>query len=185
MTKFIPSRALVSRPSDPSWWTPECSESVTAKQRTWKRMTQAPSPQHLQSARQATRSCTAQLQRALVTHTTRLKERLARGNLTDKQWWPTIKRTSGEQRNSFPTIRSPDGTEHVFNKDKANFLVNTLLLSAASTRTTSLTAIFLPHDSVHSGSSATFTSARLQYSANYSDSSPPRQLAPTTYLPEF
>ena len=64
-------------------------------------------------------------------------------------------------------------------------LVNTLLLSAASTRTTSLTSISLPHDSVHRGSSATFTSARLQYSANYSDSSPPRQLAPTTSLPEF
>ena len=47
MRKFIPSRALVSRPSDPSWWTPECSESVTAKQRAWKWMTQAPSPQHL------------------------------------------------------------------------------------------------------------------------------------------
>ena len=121
MRKFIPSHALVSRSSDPSWWTPECSESVTAKQRAWKRMTQAPSPQHLQSARQATRSCTAQLQRALVTHTARLKERLARGNLTDKQWWSTIKRAGGEQRNSsFPTISSPDGTEHVFNKDKAN-----------------------------------------------------------------
>ena len=70
MRKFIPSRALVSRPSDPSWWTPERSESVTAKQRAWKRMTQAPSPQHLQSARQATRSCTAQLQRSGNTYHT-------------------------------------------------------------------------------------------------------------------
>ena len=33
MNHFIPSKKLVTRPSDPPWWTPECTAAVRAKQR--------------------------------------------------------------------------------------------------------------------------------------------------------
>ena len=124
MRKFIPSRALVSRPSDPSWWT-------------------------------------------------------SNGGLPSS--------ALAESNGTLPSLQSAVRMEQNMCSIRIRqiALVNTLLLSAASTRTTSLIAISLPHDSVHRGSSATFISARLQYSANYSDSLPTRQLAPTTYLPEF
>ena len=121
MKQFIPSRILVTRPTDPSWWTPECSDAVSAKQLAWKQMSRSPSPQHLVNARQATRACATRLQRAQALHTAQLRQRLASGNMTDKQWWSTIKRAGGVQRNSnFPTITGDDGKEHVLNHDKAN-----------------------------------------------------------------
>ena len=36
MEQFIPSKNLTTRPSDPRWWTPECSTAVLAKDRAWK-----------------------------------------------------------------------------------------------------------------------------------------------------
>ena len=61
MKLFIPPRILVTRPTDPSWSTPECSDAVSAKQVAWKQMFRSPSPQHLVNARQATRACATRL----------------------------------------------------------------------------------------------------------------------------
>ena len=84
-------------------------------------MSRSPSPQHLVNARQATRACATRLQRAQALHTAQLRQGLASGNMTDKQWWSTVKRAGGVQRNSnFPTITGADGKEHVLNHDKAN-----------------------------------------------------------------
>ena len=36
MNRYIPSKQLRTRPSDPKWWTPECSIATNAKNRAWK-----------------------------------------------------------------------------------------------------------------------------------------------------
>ena len=78
------SSILVTRPTNSSWWTPECSDAVSAKQLAWKQMSRSRSPQHLVNARQATRACATRLQRAQALHTAQLRQRLARGNMTNK-----------------------------------------------------------------------------------------------------
>ena len=35
MNKFIPSKVMRTRPTDPIWWTPECSAAVEAKRKAW------------------------------------------------------------------------------------------------------------------------------------------------------
>ena len=42
MQQSIPSKNLVTRPSDPSLWTPECTAAVRAKQFSWKRFRRNP-----------------------------------------------------------------------------------------------------------------------------------------------
>ena len=78
-------------------------------------MSRSPSSQHLVNARQATRACATSLQREQALHTAQLRQHLASGNMTDTQWWSTVRRNS-----NFPTITGDDGKEHVRNHDKAN-----------------------------------------------------------------
>ena len=83
MHKFIPS----TRPSDPQWWTPECTESRTVN--------------NYSSQARYSRSCMAakncQLQ-AKIGYQSRLRVRLTSGNLQAKQWWSTVKRAAGDKR---------------------------------------------------------------------------------------
>jgi len=41
MKRFIPSRLLVTRPSDPAWWSPECNNAVERKSQAWERARRA------------------------------------------------------------------------------------------------------------------------------------------------
>jgi len=121
MKRFIPSRTLISRPTDPVWWTPECTDAVNRKKKFWKSARKNPSPQSLESAADASASSSAQLRRAQAAHQASLRQRLSSGNLNDKQWWSTIKQAGGQVRNTtFPTLIGSDGSEHVSNSEKAN-----------------------------------------------------------------
>ena len=84
-------------------------------------MSRSPSPQHLVNTSQATWACARRLLRAQALHTAQLQQCVASGNMTDKQWWSTVKQTGVVQPNSnFPTNTGADGKEHVLNHDKAN-----------------------------------------------------------------
>jgi len=39
MKRFIPSKTLTTRATDPPWWTPECSSAIQQKDKAWKRHT--------------------------------------------------------------------------------------------------------------------------------------------------
>ena len=59
MQQFIPSKMLVTRPSDPSWWTPECTAAVCAKQLSWKRVPRNPVQQNEDRYRLSSSNCAA------------------------------------------------------------------------------------------------------------------------------
>ena len=42
MHRLIPSKTLSTRPSDPRWWTPECTQAIQAKRRAWLAMRHHP-----------------------------------------------------------------------------------------------------------------------------------------------
>ena len=46
MHRHIPNKRLTTRPSDPSWWTPECTAAVQAKRRSWDRLHTYPSKEN-------------------------------------------------------------------------------------------------------------------------------------------
>ena len=46
MHRHIPNKRLTTRPSDPSWWTPECTAAVQAKRRSWDRLHKYPSKEN-------------------------------------------------------------------------------------------------------------------------------------------
>ena len=43
MHRHTPNKRLTTRPSDPSWWTPECTATVQVKRRSWDRLHKYPS----------------------------------------------------------------------------------------------------------------------------------------------
>jgi len=123
MKRFIPSRTLVSRPSDPAWWTPECTSAVNHKKKAWKHAADDKSPLSRKSAEAAAQQCTQQLRRAEAAHYQSLSRKLSQGGMTDKEWWSTIKKAGGQGRNTaFPTLVGSDGTEFVSNIEKAECL---------------------------------------------------------------
>ena len=120
MHKFIPSKMLSTRPADPQWWTPECTEPVKAIHRAWK---QWRTLNNYSSQARYTRSYTAakycQLQEK-SSYQSRLRVRLTSGNLHAKQWWSTVKRAAGDKRVSdIPTLRNSNGELLITNRDKA------------------------------------------------------------------
>ena len=120
MHKFIPSKVLSTRPSDPQWWTPECSESVKAKHCAWKQWrTLNNDSSHARYTRSCTTAKNCQLQ-AKSSYQYRLRGCLTSGNLQAKQWWSTVKRAAGDKRCSvIPTLRNSNGELLISNRERS------------------------------------------------------------------
>ena len=121
MRRYIPSKQLCMKPSNPSWWTPECTEAVAQKQRAWRRLCADRSSAQLQArynvAKHSANHCLATAKQAF---TASLAQKLASGCMASGEWWRTIKKASGHGNSpSIPTLRSTDGTEHDTNRSKA------------------------------------------------------------------
>ena len=113
MQQFIPSKMLVTRPSDPSWWTPECTAAVRAKQLSWKRFRRNPIQQNEDRYRLSSSNCAACIRQAKARESARLRWILHSGSLPSKKWWSTVKKAGGEGRNaSISIIRGDHGQEH-------------------------------------------------------------------------
>ena len=120
MKSFIPSRQLVTRPTDPAWWSPECTAAVLAKQRAWKAARGDTSDQRQADARRATAQCNRVIQSAKLARHTALRNKLTSGNMSGREWWTTIKQACGSRRNAtIPTLTDQSGTEHLSNSEKA------------------------------------------------------------------
>ena len=121
MRQFIPQKRLLTRPSDPSWWTPECTVAVRAKYNSWKRLQKHPSKSNADTYKALSAQSAICLREARNREMDRVRHRLQQGSMRNKQWWSTLKAAGGDGRQcSIPVIRDANGTEHVTSQDKAN-----------------------------------------------------------------
>jgi len=119
--RFVPSKVLTIRSSDPRWWTPECSQARAAKDKMWRRWRKNPTCDILKSMYiDAVNTSIRVTNRAMNSHQSRLRESLQNGSLKDKQWWSTMKSASGVGRCSdIPLLVTSDGSECVTGSEKA------------------------------------------------------------------
>ena len=124
MNKFIPSKVLRTRPTDPVWRTPECSAAVEAKQIAWNLHRRNRDNVVLQEAYNLTRTATANcLTRTQVLHMQQIRRKLLSGIMRDTEWWSTVKRAGGHGRQStIPVLVDKSGQEHTRSCDKAEVL---------------------------------------------------------------
>ena len=85
MQQFIPSKKLITRPSDPSWRTPECTATVRAKQTAWKRWRKNPDSAHQEAYNTASSNSITCLSHAKAQETARIRRRLSSGSLQSKE----------------------------------------------------------------------------------------------------
>lgn len=113
MSRFIPSKELVTRPTDPTWWTPECSKAMKEKDRYWKAWRRNKQDDHAKAAFLASVNQSAMcLWRAREASDRDTRTKLRSGSLRDKQWWCHIKRAAGVTRApDIPLLISNDGKE--------------------------------------------------------------------------
>ena len=108
----MPSKKLITRPSDPSWWTPECTAAVRAKQTAWKRWRKNPDSANQEAYNTASSNSITCLSHAKAQETARIRRRLSSGSLQSKEWWSSIKKAGGVGRNGgIPVIRDDQGNE--------------------------------------------------------------------------
>lgn len=121
MTQFIPSKTLCTRPSDPSWWTPECSSAVSAKQKAWKAWRRARSDASRKGHFVDTvQHCVTTLHAAKLAKEHKLRTKLAAGNMKDKEWWSCLKQAGGNGRHSdIPLLVDNTGAQQATNLEKA------------------------------------------------------------------
>lgn len=124
MTRFIPSKTLKTRPSDPAWWTPECSAAIARKRAAWRFFCKhRHDPAAKDAYRQACTSSTQYLARAKTIHLQQLKRKLAAGSMQNREWWSAIKQAGGHGRSdTIPVLADPTGQDKIRNKDKAEVL---------------------------------------------------------------
>ena len=121
MHRHIPNKRLTTRPSDPSWWTPECTAAVQAKRRSWDRLHTYPSKENEDLYKTHCARCVACLHNAKERGLAAVRQRLKSGSLQDKQWWSTLKAAGGDGRQcTIPVIRDDKGNEHTTSMDKAS-----------------------------------------------------------------
>ena len=120
MQRFIPSRQLSSRQSDPGWRSTECTDAVRPKQHAWKAAAKDHSHSKKHTARLAAQHCIPTIDQAKHVHFTTQRNKLSAGNLSDRGWWSTIKQAGGSCRNTaIPTLVDQSGHESVSNTEKA------------------------------------------------------------------
>ena len=123
MKQFIPSKTLHSRPNDPCWWTPECTDVIKSKEKAWKTLRKSPTDTNRTLYRCAVTRAANQLRTSKHAHLHALRQRLHERSMPDKDWWSTIKQLGGKGHgNTIPVLSSPEGQECVTNQEKADCL---------------------------------------------------------------
>ena len=125
MHQYIPSKLLTTSPSDPPWWTPECSEAMNVKDSAWKRWQRHSLNDELKSKFvMSVNNAVSVLRRAQLVKEAQVRNQLRTGSLRDKQWWSTIKYTAGEGRSTDIPVLITGNTECHTAKEKANCLAD-------------------------------------------------------------
>jgi len=119
--RFIPSRELKTRTCDPSWWTPACTQATRKKQRAHRQLRRNETARAKAAYQTATRRAAKILHTACKAERRRVRRKLRRGQMKDREWWRTLKRAGGLGRSGdIPMLALPDGKEATTSKDKAH-----------------------------------------------------------------
>ena len=113
MQEFIPNRSITTRPCDPKWWTPECTNAVRAKDTARKRWHRNKDDhglkQHFVLAVSQADNAIATAKSAMQA---RIRTKLTSGSLRDKEWWNTLKSpTESSRESSIPLLTDRSGRE--------------------------------------------------------------------------
>lgn len=123
MERFVPHKLLRCGPSDPAWWTPECTAAHNAKQLAWRCLQQDSSSTPNQTMyNTACRHATSTIAQARQSHQLQLRRKISSGTLRGKQWWPAVKRPGHSRNTEVPVIVDQHGGEHITNKATAECL---------------------------------------------------------------
>ena len=121
MNRFIPHKEHSTKPTDPSWWTPDCSAATQAKKNAWNRLRRHPTcHQQLIDYNAKVRASANCFRLAKQAESVRIRDRLKHGSLRNKQWWSLLKQAASSDRSSsIPVLRNAQGREYVTNQEKA------------------------------------------------------------------
>ena len=124
MQKFIPTKQLVTRPADPKWWTPECTTALNTKDKAWKAWRHNIfSEAHKACFMRSVEDAILANVRARTSWELRVRRKLSRGGLKDKQWWSVLKSAAGASHgSSIPCLVDDAGHQLRINAAKANCL---------------------------------------------------------------
>eukprot|EP00117_Sycon_ciliatum_P049752 scpid9142/ scgid35229/ RNA-directed DNA polymerase from mobile element jockey; Reverse transcriptase len=114
MKRFIPSKVLKQRASNPIWWSPECQACVDRKQQAWRRHRASPDDAALLSIfKEAATAAVATLHRVKMAHIATVRRKISAGGLSSREWWTTIKRAGGHSSRSseIPTLTQANSVE--------------------------------------------------------------------------
>ena len=121
VAQFVPSKVLETRPSDPVWWTPECTETEREKEKRWRDWRKHPYDPALQQA--FTDSVTVAIATQFRSRRAKedsLRRSLSTGSLRDKQWWTKLKNAAGNRTQpEIPLVVDSDGREWATSSEKA------------------------------------------------------------------
>lgn len=160
MHTFIPSKTLLTQIGDPTWWTPECSAAIKAKERAWRAHRRSPGSDALKDRYHiATSNCSNRIDNAYQSHVSGIRRKIAEGSLSSRQWWSTIKKSGGLGRTqSIPILKDGDDSDLTTSQDKAEHLAK--YFSSKCTLTPDLSPNNLPR--VRSRSTATLQTVRFR-----------------------
>ena len=121
MQELIPNRSITTRPCDPKWWTPECTNAVKAKDSAWERwhwnMDDHGLKQHFVLAVSQAANAIATSKSAMQA---RIRTKLASGSLHNKEWWSSLKSATGSSReSSIPLLIDSSGRECHSSQEKS------------------------------------------------------------------
>ena len=124
MQEFIPSRNLATRPCDPKWWTLACTRAVEAKDKAWNCWLRNKwDPGLKQNFLVAVNLTVKVIAKAKSAMEARIRSKLATGSLRDKEWWCTMKRASGSNKeSSVPLLIDSSGKECHSSQEKSECL---------------------------------------------------------------
>lgn len=113
ITRFVPSKELVTKPTDPKWWTPECSAAMKEKDKRWRSWRKYPHDVILkQEFTHSVNVAVNTLSRSRAAKDASIRRSLSSGSMKDKEWWTKLKYAGGDGRNTdIPTIIDSEGRE--------------------------------------------------------------------------
>ena len=96
VSRFVPSKTLTVKLTDPKWWTPECAAAMKEKNKRWRTWRQHPHDFALKHEfTRSVNNAIAVLTRSRVSKENSLGHSLSNGSLKKKEWWTKLKCACG------------------------------------------------------------------------------------------
>ena len=123
--RWVPHKQHTSKPSDQSWFGPECRAAADAKYRAWRTYKRHPTPRNRRRHKEATQHMRNTQEWAIDHWKENLRGKLRGGQVGTKRWWSLGKEQQGEAKgNATPPLLREDGSVAHTAQDKANLLAS-------------------------------------------------------------